>query len=206
MKLSELFYNCVYNIDYEQVGDDVNYAFVDDDETLYIYFECSNQVKDWILNFMFKKKQYGLFKVHRGFLHAYSQVRSIILDKVYSKDYKEIIVVGYSHGGGLAQLCHQDIKYHFPNIKLSTYAFETPRCLKVAKKHRFYWDGLITTRVNNDLVSHLPPRLFGFNDLGTMLKLKGDISVIHNKLPNCLKAHYEIVVLKALQDFESFLD
>lgn len=197
MKLSQLFRICC-TIKYEQVGDDVNYAFVDDNETLYIYFQASSGKWDWFINFMFPKKAYGLFKVHRGFLYSYNQVRNIVLDKVYSKEYKKVIIVGYSHGGGLCHLCHQDIKYHFPNLDLQTFAFESPRCVKVSKDLRYFWNGFTVVKTNEDIVCHLPPRLFGFSDVGEMLHLVGDTSLVKNKLPNCVKSHYPQVVYDAL--------
>ena len=43
-RLSELFYNCAYTIQYQQAGDSVNYAFVEEGDTLYIYFEGSNSI------------------------------------------------------------------------------------------------------------------------------------------------------------------
>ena len=46
MKLSQLFYNCAYTVQYQQAGDSVNYAFVEDDTTLYIYFQGSNSITD----------------------------------------------------------------------------------------------------------------------------------------------------------------
>lgn len=76
MKLSELFYNCAYVVDYKQVGDSVNYAFVEDtkESTLYIYFQGSNSITDWVRNFMFPTKPYKdmeiPYRVHRGFLAA----------------------------------------------------------------------------------------------------------------------------------------
>ena len=76
MKLSQLFYNCAYVVDYKQVGDSVNYAFVEDakESTLYIYFQGSNSITDWVRNFMFPAKPYKdmvlPYRVHRGFLAA----------------------------------------------------------------------------------------------------------------------------------------
>ena len=45
-KLSELFHLCAYDIHYEQTGHDVNYAFLEDGETLYIFFEGSGSTTD----------------------------------------------------------------------------------------------------------------------------------------------------------------
>lgn len=48
MKMSELFHKCAYDIVYQTVGDDVNYAFEEDlkTHTLTIYFQGSNSVVD----------------------------------------------------------------------------------------------------------------------------------------------------------------
>lgn len=48
MKMSELFHKCAYDIIYQTVGDDVNYAFEEDSKahTLTIYFQGSNSVVD----------------------------------------------------------------------------------------------------------------------------------------------------------------
>lgn len=198
INMKRLFYNCAYGVEYKQIGDSVNYAFVEQENTLYIYFQGSNSVSDWVFNFLFAKKVYGLFKVHRGFLHCYQQVRSLMLDKAYSKNYDEIVVVGYSHGGALCQLALQDLVYHFPNISVKGFAFESPRCLKVPKKYRYMWDNLRVIRTNNDLITHLPPKIFGFSDLGTMIKVKGDTSLVKGNLPKCIKSHFPQVVYNAL--------
>ena len=199
MTLLKLFQTCLY-VKYEQTGSEVNYAFVEEGKTLYIYFQCSNGAEDWRKNFDFKHEAYGLFKVHRGFYQAYYEVRNIVLDKVYSKDYEEVIIVGYSHGSAIATICHQDVRYHFPNIKLQTFAFESPRSLKVPKKLRYYWDGLTRIENNWDLVCHCPPRLFGFDDLGIKVKIKGDTKLVEKKfVPKCIKSHYPQCVMNGLE-------
>ena len=197
VNLLELFETCL-NIEYEVVGSQVEYAFAEKKNKLYIYFQCSNELEDWRKNFDFCKKAYGLFKVHRGFFTAYYEVRNIILDKAYSKNYKEIIVVGYSHGAAIATICHQDICYHFPNVEVHTYAFEAPRSLKVPKKLRYFWDGLTRIINGTDLVTHVPPKIFGFNDLGNAYKIKGDTSLIKKHIPKCIKYHYPQVVVDGL--------
>lgn len=199
MELIELFRNCAYNIKYQTVGNDVNYAFVEEGEELYIYFECSGSMEDWRKNFDFCHKAYGLFKVHRGFYTAYYEVREIILDKLYSKIYKKVTVVGYSHGSAIATICHQDIRYHFPKLELQTFAFESPRCLKVPKKLRYYWAGLVRIVNGNDLITHLPPKLFGFDDLGSVVKIKGDTKLVKNRMPKCIKYHYQVCVEDGLE-------
>ena len=46
LKLSNLFYNCAHTIKYKTVGHDVNYAFVEERDILYIYFQGSESVTD----------------------------------------------------------------------------------------------------------------------------------------------------------------
>lgn len=74
MKLSELFHKCAFDIEYQQVGDSVNYAFDEVKDTLYIYFQGSNSITDWVRNFLFGKQPYHdmeiPYRVHRGFLAA----------------------------------------------------------------------------------------------------------------------------------------
>lgn len=190
MTLQELFHKCAYENDWQVAGKDTDYKFVEDNDTLYIYFKGSDSGFDWTMNFWFTKKIYKEFRVHRGFYKEYSDVRDIILDKCYSKDYKNIIVVGYSLGGGLCQLAHEDIVYHLPNVNVHSYAFESPRCLKVSKKYKDRWKDLVVIRNGCDIVTHCPPKIFGYTDLGTMIKIKGDVSLVNKRTPKCIKYHY----------------
>lgn len=86
MKLSQLFYNCAYTIHYQQAGDSVNYAFVEEGTTLYIYFQGSNSITDWVRNFLFGKRPYKdmeiPYRVHRGFLAAWKEAEDIVIEKI----------------------------------------------------------------------------------------------------------------------------
>ena len=46
MKMSDLFYNCAYGGGWKEIGDDVNYKFVEEGDILYIYFQGSNSITD----------------------------------------------------------------------------------------------------------------------------------------------------------------
>ena len=141
-KLSELFYTCAYTAPYEEIGDDVNYAFISKGRTLYIYFQGSSSITDWVRNFLFKTKPYKdmeiPYRVHRGFLAAWKEVEDLIIAKITAKDpkkpdefyWKEIVVVGYSHGGALAAFCHECVWFWRPDLredKLWGFGFEAPR-------------------------------------------------------------------------------
>ena len=203
-KLSKLFQICAYEGNWQSVNN-VEYKFISKNDTLFIFFMGSYQVSDWFLNFFFAKKIYKKYKVHRGFYYAYSQVRDIILDKVYEKFNQDlkVVVVGYSHGSALSQIAHEDLVYHFPNLDIKTYAFESPRAFKVKKKYKSIWKNMYVIEDNWDLVAHLPPKLFGFDDLGHKLQIRGDISLVKNNLPNCIKSHYPQCVLDGLVKFEN---
>ena len=217
-KLSELFHLCTYDVEYQQVGDSVNYAFLDEGDTLYIFFEGSNSISDWVRNFLFPSKPYKdmeiKYRVHRGFLAAWKEVEDIIINKICEDDdkgnyrWKEIVVVGYSHGGALATFCHECVWYWRPDIrddKLHGYGFEAPRIyaswhLKKALKER--WKNFVVVRTNNDIVTHCPPVIFGYRHVGSVLKIKGNTKLVDNKQPKCVKSHYPQVVYDALLKYE----
>lgn len=232
MKLSELFQNCAYFIEYETVGNDVNYAFVEKGRHLYIYFEGSSSVTDWIRNFLFKAEPYKdmeiPYSVHRGFLAAWKEVEDIIIQKIKEKTtvvrkykrsgktivreeylWNKVTIVGYSHGGALAAFCHECVWYWRPDLRKSGlvgYGFEAPRIYggyKVNKELEERWRTFTVIRTNNDIVTHCPPTIFRFCHVGTILEIKGDISYVQNKwLPKCIKSHYPAVVFNALVDYE----
>jgi len=216
-KLSKLFHLCAYDIKYKSIGNHVNYAFLEEDDTLYIFFQGSVETIDWFRNFFFfktKKKPYKemqiSYKVHRGFLEAWKEVEDLIINKICEDDdkgnhrWKEINVVGYSHGGALAAFCHECVWYWRPDLRennLHGYGFEAPRiygCYHVKKELKERWKNFLVIRTNNDLVTHCPPFILGYTHVGNMLKIKGDTSLVDNKQPKCIKSHYPQVVLDAL--------
>lgn len=218
LKLSELFENCAYKIKYEQAGDSVNYAFRSYNDTLYIYFEGSNSISDWVRNFLFPAKPYKdmkiPYRVHRGFLAAWKEVEDIIINKICEDDengnyrWKSIIIVGYSHGGALAAFCHECVWFWRPDIRdnIWGFGFEAPRIYAgwhIKKELKKRWEHFTVIRTNSDIVTHCPPVLFGFRHVGSMLKIKGDTKLLHNKLPKCIKSHFPEVVLQALRDSEN---
>jgi hypothetical protein len=222
--LSELFYECAFKGGYQQVGDSVNYKFIVKGKSLTIYFQGSNSITDWVRNFLFKKRPYKdmkiPYKVHRGFLAAWKEVEDIIIEKVTRKEldspeymYDDIIIVGYSHGGALAQLCHECVWYHRPDLRLfnlRTYAFEAPRMFghyRVSDKLQERWEECVIIRTNNDIVTHCPPRIFKYCHVGTVFTFKGDISKAPDKwyIPKCVKSHYPEVVYDAILNKEKTL-
>lgn len=227
MKLSELFHRCAYDVEYQQVGLNVNYAFETKGKTLYIYFQGSSSVVDWVRNFLFGKRPYKdmmiPYRVHRGFLAAWKEVEDIIIEKITETittkkknqlpvteyKWKKIVVVGYSHGGTLAGLCHECVWYWRPDLRdtgLVGYGFEASRffasCLR-RKRLRERWNAYFVIRTNNDIVTHCPPCIFGYSHVGSIIKVKGDTSLVQNRMPKCIKSHYPEVVYDALVKAEN---
>lgn len=218
LKLDELFDNCAYKVVYTQVGDSVNYAFVEEGDTLYIYFQGSNSISDWVRNFWFFKKPYKNMKisyyVHGGFLSAWKEVEDIISNKIlekvplqdghYDYKFKKIISVGYSHGGALSGLCHEFVWFNRPDIRNNIFGvgFESPRFyhgLFVKKKLKERWKNYTVIRNHFDIVTFLPPRLFLFTHVGTVCTLN-QTSTVNYKKPKCIGAHYPDKVLESLRE------
>lgn len=227
--LDELFDNCAYKVVYTQVGDSVNYAFVEEGDTLYIYFQGSNSISDWVRNFWFFKKPYKdmriSYYVHGGFLSAWKEVEDIIIKKItevkspYTKrtwysytdfidgpDYRfnNIITVGYSHGGALSGLCHECVWYNRQDIRHSIFGFgfESPRFyhgLFVKKELKERWENYTVIRNHCDIVTFMPPKLFLFSHVGKLLALKKTKTNNYVR-PKFIGAHCPDKVLESLRE------
>ena len=217
MKTSKLFHNCAYDVPYETVGNDVNYAFVEKKNTLYIYFQGSNSVTDWIRNFLFRKRPYKdmkiPYRVHRGFLKAWKEVEDIVINKILEEEnnefkWKHIVVVGYSHGGALAAFCHECVWFYRRDLRdggLIGYGFEAPRIyasFKVRKELEERWENFFVIRNGSDIVTHCPPAIFGYTHVGSIINIKGDISLVKEKVPTCVKYHFPQAVYDGLLKWE----
>lgn len=201
--LTELFKDVSEDIIYTTVGEGVDYCLLYRGSTLYIYFEPSDGKIDWKHNFMFAKRPYKdmkePYRVHRGFLKCWKYVEDIIIDAVKDPDIEEIITVGYSHGGALAMLCHECCWYHRPDIRDNIWGigFDTPRVyagLKVRKQLKKRWKNFLVIRNHTDLVTHLPPVIFGYSHVGEMLKIGKKAKY------GCIKSHYPDKILKSLEE------
>lgn len=192
----------VLNMEYIQVDEETaSFAFEEDEKnkTLYIYFECSNGDTDWKNNFDFFQKPYRRMThswyVHRGFLRVWKVIEPFLKGKIKDKKYKRIFVSGYSHGAAIAGLCHEYCVYNRPDIKdnIVTLAFESPRfvwghtCEEVDRR----FENLYVFRNGRDIVTHLPPVVFGFKHMGNLIR-------IGNKKYGIVEAHTPNAVIEAL--------
>ena len=226
MQISELFWK-THTMPYITIGKGVDYNFEEDGDTLFIFFQGSSQKVDWLQNFNFPRKPYKdmdiTYRVHGGFLKCWKQVEDIIIAKITEKvtatvmnsrthEYEErpvykfnrIIVSGYSHGGALAQFCHECVWYHRSDIRDNcwSYGFEAPRIyagFTVKKELRDRWAHFILVRNHKDIVTHCPPKLFGFCDLGTVIHI-GRFQ--HYEGCDPLKSHYPQMIYDSLKEID----
>lgn len=166
--LKSLFRRCL-SIEYINTSNECSYASEKIGDTLYIYFEKSNGLKDWKSNFNFPAKATEGFFAHRGFLACWSELLPFVDSIIRKSDAKKIVVCGYSHGGALAVLCHQYICQHFKNLHLEGYGFGAPRVVWGICKCKSDWKGFTVIRNIDDIVTHLPPAFFGYRHVGELI-------------------------------------
>lgn len=164
-------------------------------DTLYIYFEGSNGRTDWKNNFDFPVKPYRDMKdkwyAHRGFLRVWKAIETHLKESIMNPIVKRIIISGFSHGAAIALLCHEYCKFNRPDAAVFGYAFGCPRVawgfLQKEVKRRF--EDFTVIRNGRDIVTHVPPALFGFRHVGQMLQIgKGKYRQVESHYPeNYLK-------------------
>ena len=178
-KLSDLFLKCLRGpfIHTDNSGD---YYAERIGDTLYIYLECSSGEEDWRNNFDFPAAPYremndGIWFCHRGFLRVWKSVEDDIKILVRDSGIRSAVVSGYSHGAALATLCHEYIWYNRPDLRESLlgYGFGSPRVvfgiLPSGIRKRF--ERFTVIRNIDDIVTHVPPRLFGYSHVGRLLRI-----------------------------------
>lgn len=198
-----LFKRCL-NADYTHTAEGGDYAIEVDGNTLYILFEWSDGKEDWRNNFDFPAKPYKRMTekwfCHRGFLRVWKAMRDEIEIRVAEilqqhADISEITIVGYSHGGAMALLATEDMTYLYGDrMAVSGYGFGAPRVLwgYVPKAVRERISAFVTVRNIPDIVTHLPPKAFGYRDI--------NVKEIGEKWKyNPIEAHYSSSYIAELE-------
>lgn len=179
INLFDLFERVLHD-DYIQLQENAASYFVERrGETLYLFFEKSNGAEDWKNNFDFPAKPYremrDLWFVHRGFLRVFKTIESKIAGDVADTSVKNIVVAGYSHGAAIALLCHEYCVFHRPDIAKNIYGFGfgCPRVVWGALNCRLRarFENFLVIRNCRDIVTHLPPAIFGFRHAGKLLHI-----------------------------------
>ena len=139
------------------------------DDVLYIVFEGTNGVRDWLDNSKFfqkkLKKSFSMqkelqfqknSKVHYGFYDQYMRVEEDIKQRIYEKKYKKIVCTGHSLGGALATLCAFWVSSFHESVECVT--FGSPRVGNKYFTKMFNWRIPNSRRYvyKNDLIAKLP--------------------------------------------------
>lgn len=141
-----------------------------EDGVLNINFQGSVSKRDWIQNFDFLRVPYKSmpkkFRVHRGFLTKWKSVQADVMRVVETSEFKTLIVTGFSQGGALASLCHEDLV--FRGYVPVTYAFGSPRVFSwFTPRDRF--ENLFRVTLNWDPIPGLAPWSWGYRHVGREL-------------------------------------
>lgn len=148
--------------------------------TLDIYFEKSNGFTDWKNNFRFPARPYKsmdqghVWFCHRGFLKVWKVIKPYIEEQLLDQKIRHVRVIGYSHGAAIAQLCYEYIKYNRPTtITVEGIGFGSPKVFwgfaRKSVKKRF--EDFVIVRHGRDLVTYVPPLIFGYRHLGKVIKV-----------------------------------
>ena len=207
--LIELFDLCNNRKDYTTVKVEkkkfekyeVDYKFIEEEDVLYIFFEPSDGRTDWVVNFSYWRKPYDDmeigYRVHGGFLESWKLIKDVVRAKVTENGangrykWNKVVIVGYSHGGALAALCHECVWFEREDLRqgdsIVGVSFDGPRVYAgfwIKKELRERWRNFYVIRNHNDIVTHLPPVIFFFRHVGTKVKMN------EGENPGLIGAHY----------------
>lgn len=185
---------------YTTVSNNGDYAIERDGDKLKIFFEWSDGAEDWRNNFDFPATPYRDMKnkwfAHRGFLKVWKAIEEHIAGDICDLSVSKIEIVGYSHGAAVALLCYEYVKFNRPDVDVSGVGFGCPRVvwgfIQKSVKKRF--EGFVVVRNGRDLVTHVPPVLFGFRHVGEVLTV--------GKSEGLIKDHYPERYIEALTERE----
>lgn len=182
MKPNELF-NLIKKTDYKKCGLCANYQILVDDKNklIKILFQESNGFWDWVFNLLYiavpvyinpYKNMLYKWKVHFGIKIVWHMMRDEVMGQIKQlhkehSDYK-IETCGWSHGGGQADMCAEDIATTL-NYTPDDFTFGGLR-IAHGKKTKEHFDACLgknSVKYENgsDLVCRVPFWFMGFKDL-----------------------------------------
>ena len=164
---------------------DVQIMFCVYEETLYIASRGSDHRVDWRHNFQFAMNEYpyGSKKMfHSGFLVQWFSVREEFMNafnEMIGKhtEINKVVLSGHSAGSSMATLAALEIE-KFIDIDIEVVTFGSPRMSNVEFKNDFSSKVNCTRYINdNDIVTKVPLKLWGYRHLGepSLLKNNGEI-------------------------------
>lgn len=164
-----LFEECL-TAQYRHVEEDASFAVKRENDCVTVYFEKSNGKTDWRNNFSFSARPYRdmeeVWYCHRGFMKVFRALLPYLEPILRDESVKSFRLVGYSHGAALALLSQEYILYHRPALlgAVKGYGFGCPRVIAgyIPPSLRKRLSDFTVIRNLDDIVTHLPPRIFGY--------------------------------------------
>ena len=199
--MTEQLFHRVLRAQYTHLEEETaSYCIQREGDQLFLLFEWSNGRTDWRNNLDFPAKPYrdmaDKWYAHRGFLRVWKAIEPHLEEVVADPTVREIYVAGYSHGAAIALLCFEYCRFHRPDIPASGIGYGCPRVVWgfTPKRVRDRFQGFVVVRKGCDLVTHVPPALFGFRHVGDVLKI--------GETKGPIKDHYPDEYSAALQTIE----
>lgn len=132
-------------------------------DIVYILFQETDGVSDWIQNLSFTKRRYGKLKFHHGLYELYDLMRDEVIDFVKNiPSNKTLVVSGWSQGAAIAQICVQDIYFHTGRKSLLI-SFGAPMAIYGRKTRKACRESVIEAFEycnKSDIVTYQPPFLY----------------------------------------------
>ena len=167
-----------------------------ENDILRILFEESNGKTDWKNNFRFLARPTKPYKdmtaawfAHRGFLGVWKVIEPHLAEPIADPTVTRIEIAGYSHGGAIALLCFEYCKYNRPDIEVTGVGFGAPRVVwgPVPREVKKRMVDFVVIRNGGDIVTHVPPRIFGFRHIGKVEKVGKPVSPFEDHFPSAYR-------------------
>jgi len=174
--LKELFCLCL-EADYMNTDNMGSYCAMRSDDALYLFFEKSNGIEDWVNNLTYRVavvEREEKWYCHEGFLSVWKSILPYIEGLISNKEVRKIVSVGYSHGAALALLCHEYVWSVRKDIisECEGYGYGCPRVIYgFVPKEGERWKNFYIIRNIDDMVTHLPPRALGYRHVGKLIEI-----------------------------------
>lgn len=205
-----LYQRCL-NAEYIHTPNGGDYALQSEPPFLYLLFEWSDGREDWHNNLTFfaqkvhpKSFKDEVWYAHRGFLKVWRSMETAVMEgiaqQVQHSSMQRLFCVGYSHGAALALLATEAVARRFgDSLIVEGYGFGSPRVVKGSLppdvKERL--SVFHTVRNIPDLVTHLPPKAWGYRHVGLQeIGEKGKYGPI--------KAHTSQAYIQVLRETQQF--
>ena len=174
MHPSELFKRIHRDDNYRHIGRELSYKFfIDrDNEVIYLCFQGSNGMTDWLYNFLAIPKRMEPYEgcgwfVHAGFARVWRSGNDTIMEELRMFTGRmpgfKVVFCGFSHGGPLAMLAAQN--WHFiTGQRCQCVTFGSPKLAWGDNAQRVLDNAMILTNWINpsDAITKVPLRRWGF--------------------------------------------